>query len=108
LLGNKAIIGYSTHNVAQAEHARSLPIDYLAIGPIYPTFAKAKADPEVGPDGLRRVRAVIGEFPLVAIGGITRARAREVFAAGADSVACISALLNSGDDIEKRVREFLE
>ena len=92
LLGTEAIIGYSTHSVAQAIEAAKLPIDYLAIGPIFATSTKENPDPVVGLDGLRAVKAAIGSLPLVAIGGVTPANARHVLNAGADSVAMISGL----------------
>ncbi len=107
LLGRKAIIGYSTHNVAQAVAAARLPVDYLAIGPIYPTSSKENPDPVVGLEGLRLVREAIGDLPLVAIGGITLERAAETLAAGADSVAVVGALVAPPLDIEARTREFL-
>jgi thiamine-phosphate diphosphorylase len=107
LLGEQAIIGYSTHTVAQALEAARLPVDYLAIGPIYATSSKDNPDPVVGLDGLRRVRQAAGDLPLVAIGGINRQNAREVIAAGADSVALINALLASPLEIEDRTRELL-
>ena len=92
LLGDEAIIGYSTHTVDQAIEAARLPIDYLAIGPIFATATKENPSPVVRLDGLRAVRKVIGNLPLVAIGGITPATVHEVIAAGADSIAMISAL----------------
>ena len=92
LLGDEAIIGYSTHTVAQALEAANLPIDYLAIGPIFATSTKDNPDPVVGLEGLRAVRAAIGNLPLVAIGGITRENTHEVLQAGADSAAMISGL----------------
>ena len=95
LLGPRAIIGYSTHNVDQAISAVKLPIDYLAIGPIFSTSTKTDTAPVLGLEGLRAVRRAIGQFPLVAIGGITQTNARDVIDAGADSVAVISALLSS-------------
>ena len=98
LLGNDAIIGYSTHNVSQAIAAAALPIDYIAIGPIFETGTKANPDPVVGLDGLRAVRKAIGDIPLVAIGGITSVNAAAVIEAGADCVAVISALLCGGPD----------
>lgn len=107
LLGRKAIIGYSTHSVAQAVAAARLPVDYLAIGPIYPTSSKENPDPVVGLEGLRLVREAIGDLPLVAIGGITLERAAETLAAGADSVAVVGALVAPPLDIEARTREFL-
>ena len=97
LLGPRAIIGYSTHNIDQAIRAVRLPIDYLAIGPIFSTTTKADTAPVLGLEGLRAIRQAIGQFPLVAIGGITHANARDVIAAGADSVAVISALLSQPD-----------
>lgn len=97
LLGDQFIIGYSTHNVAQAIAAAKLPVDYVAIGPIFPTGTKTNPDPTVGLDGLRAVREAIGSgISLVAIGGITLEKAPVVIEAGADSVALISALLSAG------------
>lgn len=92
LLGNDAVIGYSTHSVAQAIEAAILPIDYLAIGPIFGTSTKENPDPVVGLEGLRAVRSAIGNLPLVAIGGITRENTAAVVEAGADSAAMISGL----------------
>lgn len=92
LLGDDAVIGYSTHSVAQALEASRFPIDYLAIGPIFATSTKENPDPVVGLDGLRAVKAAIGSLPLVAIGGIKPVNIPEVLEAGADSVAMISGL----------------
>lgn len=96
LLGTRAFIGYSTHNVSQAIAAATLLIDYIAIGPIFQTGTKANPDPIVGLEGLRAVRKAIGSMHLVAIGGITEENAASVIDAGADSVALISALLSGG------------
>ncbi len=102
-----AVIGYSTHNVAQAIAAATLPVDYIAIGPIFETGSKTNPDPVVGLDGLRAVREAIGEMPLVAIGGITEQNAKAVIDAGADSVALISGLLSGGPTaISDRCRTF--
>jgi thiamine-phosphate pyrophosphorylase len=109
LLGDGAIIGFSTHNVAQAVEAARLPVDYVAIGPVFATSSKSNPDPVVGLEGVARVREAVGHIPLVAIGGITRENARAVLEAGADSVAVIGALLTPADpaEITRRTREFL-
>lgn len=105
LLGDAAVIGYSTHSVAQASAAANLPVDYIAIGPIFQTGSKNNPDPVVGLDGLRAVRYAIGDIPLVAIGGITETNAVAVIEAGADSIALISALLSGGPtEISNRYR----
>ena len=107
LLGPAAIIGFSTHNLEQARKAATLPIDYLAIGPIFKTGTKTKPDPVVGLEGIRTVRAAVDRLTLVAIGGITFETAREVLAAGADSVAIISALVSDPDEITRRTSNLV-
>ena len=107
LLGPEAIIGYSTHNPEQAREAARLPVDYIAVGPVFATSSKERPDAVVGLDGLRRVRQETGSIPLVAIGGITRENARSVLDAGADAVAVISALLAGPAEIEDRTRELI-
>ena len=108
LLGSDALIGYSTHNIEQAVAATKLPIDYLAIGPIFATTTKSDTAPVLGLEGLRTVRRAVGAFPLVAIGGITSANAADVIAAGADSVALISALLSNSSRISDATRSLLK
>ena len=106
LLGPKKIIGVSTHTVEQARNALSQPIDYIAFGPIFPTFTKADPDEVTGVERLSEIRNIVGEMPLVAIGGIDHSNATEVIAAGSDSVAVISCLLNGDRSISKASHEL--
>jgi len=87
-----SIIGFSTHNQRQLRAAATEPVDYLAIGPIFSTGSKQNPDPVVGVEQLRILRALTAK-PLVAIGGITRELAPQVFQAGADAVAVIGDLI---------------
>lgn len=96
-------IGFSTHNIEQVRLADSMPIDYLAVGPVFSTSSKTNPDPVIGLDGVRKARQATLK-PLVAIGGITRGNCAQVRAAGADSVAVISDLLESP---AKAVEDFL-
>jgi thiamine-phosphate pyrophosphorylase len=97
------LIGFSTHNPEQVRQADSLPVDYIAVGPVFTTGSKANPDPVIGLEGIRRARALTAK-PLVAIGGITRRTCLQVRDAGADAVAVISDLLESP---VKAVEEFL-
>jgi thiamine-phosphate pyrophosphorylase len=106
VIGPDAIVGYSTHNESQLRAACNEPADYLALGPIFGTATKENPDPTVGLDELRRLRP-ISNRPLVAIGGITRANARQVLDAGADSVAVIGDLFPEDGKIEARTKEYL-
>jgi thiamine-phosphate pyrophosphorylase len=104
ILGEKAIIGFSTHNVEQAISAVKHPINYLAIGPVFTTKTKENPDKVVGIEGVKKVRQAIGDFPLVAIGGINLENSCDVFNIGANSVAIISDLLSDLDKIAERMR----
>ncbi len=106
ILGPNAIIGISTHTPAQVELADQTPADYLAIGPIFSTATKPDAEPPVGLEGIRRARALTAK-PLVAIGGITPANVAAVVAAGADSIAVISALFSQNQSLQQTARDFL-
>jgi thiamine-phosphate pyrophosphorylase len=106
ILPAPGIIGFSTHNEQQLRAADSEPVDYLALGPIFATASKSNPDPVVGLDQLRALRSLTRK-PLVAIGGITRELAPQVFEAGADSVAIIGDL-NSAPSLPERAQEWIK
>jgi len=89
IIGPNARLGFSTHNAAQLEAAQYLPVDYLAIGPIYATQSKLNPDPVVG------LKPFVSRHPLVAIGGITLENAGPVLTLGVEKIAVISALWQS-------------
>jgi thiamine-phosphate pyrophosphorylase len=108
LMGADAILGFSSHNAGQLAAAGGEPVDYVAIGPVFPTASKRNPDPVVGVEEVRRIRALVDK-PLVAIGGITLENALSVIQAGADSVAVIAGLLPkplSTRDLRERVVEW--
>lgn len=108
ILGKQAIIGFSAHNPEQAFTATKFPLDYIAIGPIFNTQTKENPDPVVGLDNLKMIRQITNNFPIVAIGGVTRENARACLAAGAQSVAVISALLENPGSITDATTKFLQ
>jgi thiamine-phosphate pyrophosphorylase len=92
LLPRATLIGASTHDLAQlATTAADEAVDVVAIGPVFPTRSKAAPDPVIGLDTVREARRLTAK-PLVAIGGIDETNLAAVLAAGADSVAVLSAL----------------
>lgn len=106
ILGPNRIVGVSTHNRAQLEAFDAMPVDYIAIGPVFATASKVNPDPVVGLEGVREARKVASK-PLVAIGGITLENALAVLDAGADSVAVISAMFGPDKDPAQIAKEFL-
>jgi thiamine-phosphate pyrophosphorylase len=107
VVGAERWVGVSTHTEDQVRIADASCADYVAVGPVFATGTKLDAEPVIGLDGVRRMRALTKK-PLVAIGGITRANARSVIDAGADSVAVVSGLVTEGGTVEKVARDFLE
>jgi thiamine-phosphate pyrophosphorylase len=115
IVGPAALVGVSTHTEAQVVRALAEPLSYLAVGHVYPTSTKDADYEALGLDlvrfaarrpegGLGRVG---GPIPVVAIGGITLARAPAVIEAGAVSVAVVSDLFATGDP-EGRSRQFVQ
>ncbi|HUQ50150.1 MAG TPA: thiamine phosphate synthase [Terriglobales bacterium] len=100
------LIGLSTHNLQQVKAADKLPIDYIAIGPVFATATKTSSNAVVGLQCVRQARQFTDK-PLVAIGGITRKNCRSVIEAGADSVAVISDLAADGTP-RQTTEEFLK
>jgi len=107
ILGERALVGFSTHNLQQAADSAQQPVDYIALGPIFATSSKTDTQPVVGLEGLSQVRKMVGKKRLVAIGGITLSNAGEVFRAGADSIALIGALLEKPEEISSRLQNLL-
>lgn len=106
---DRAMVGLSTHTVAQLERAVRAPVTYVAVGPVFGTGTKETGYDAIGLARVREASAIASAagLPLVAIGGITLERAREVIDAGAASVAVISDLLATGDP-EARTRSYVE
>jgi thiamine-phosphate pyrophosphorylase len=107
LLGDRAIVGASTHTVQQIEATLREPVSYVAIGPVFSTASKDTGYDAVGLTLVSTAARLAGQVPVVAIGGITLDNASSVIAAGAASVAVIGDLLAGGDP-ERRTRAFLQ
>ncbi|AUQ67197.1 thiamine phosphate synthase [Phaeobacter inhibens] len=99
--------GLSTHDEAELERALSHAPDYVALGPVYETLLKKMKWAPQGVDRVRRWKEMAGRTPLVAIGGLTPERLPGVFAAGADSAAVVTDILQAPDP-EARTREWIK
>jgi thiamine-phosphate pyrophosphorylase len=92
LIGQRALLGASTHTDAQLVEACASGADHVAVGPVFFSPTKVGHAPVVGRKALAR-RCQAASLPVAAIGGITSpARAARVGAAGAHLAAAISAL----------------
>jgi thiamine-phosphate pyrophosphorylase len=105
LVGDRLLIGLSTHSPAQADQAlQSGLVDYIGVGPLYPTFTKKDVMPPVG---LGYLDYVVSHphVPLVAIGGIKESNIDEVLRHGAGCVCLVTEIVGA-PDIGARIRDI--
>lgn len=96
ILGPHAIIGLSIARMAELGTFDPAVVDYVGLGPIFPTGTKADAAVALGEAVFASIRRQL-RCPVVAIGGITAANAAQAIAAGADGIAVVSAICNAAD-----------
>jgi len=104
IMGPDAIIGLSVSSLDELERAIKQPVNYIGAGPVFATGSKADANEPMGLDMLH-VICERSPFPVVAIGGICKVTAPKVIAAGASSIAVISAVM-SETNIEKAAKKL--
>lgn len=100
-------LGISTHDHQELKRALALSPDYVALGPVYPTILKKMKWHEQGLDRVTEWKALVGNVPLVAIGGMSTDRAALAFSAGADIVAAVTDITLHANP-ELRVKQWLE
>ncbi len=92
-------IGVSTHDHAELETGLKIDPDYVALGPIYPTKLKQMPWAPQGPARLGEWKKLVGDRPLVAIGGLTLDRALLCLKSGADITSVVGDIVNHVDPI---------
>jgi thiamine-phosphate pyrophosphorylase len=105
-LGTQRLLGVSVHSVEEAMRAASQGADYIVLGPIYETPTKQMYGPPLGIHTLEKACGLI-RIPIIGIGGVTSARAREMRRGGAFGAAVITAILGAAD-VESAARELLD
>jgi len=90
------LLGISAHDRAGVERAAAAGADYVSLSPIFASASKPGYGPALGLAGL--ARAVQGAtLPIIALGGIDAANARDCIAAGAAGVAVMGAVMAAED-----------
>lgn len=92
-------IGVSTHDHAELDKGLAIDPDYVALGPIWPTVLKQMPWAPQGTERLAEWKKLIGDKPLVAIGGLTLERALLCLKSGADIVSVVGDIVNHADPI---------
>ena len=109
ICGVDFLIGASTHSLDEARAARAGGADFIVFGPVFETESKRAYGEPQGLDKLGEVTRALGEFPVVAIGGVTLDKVDECFHAGAIGVAAIG-MLNDTENLSsivKTIRDWI-
>ena len=96
LIGPDKILGVSVSDFVELAAVPAEGVDYIGIGPIFPTSTKPDAGDATGFDGFGALARAAG-WPAVAIGGIKGEHCAALFAAGAQGVAVVSAVCGQSD-----------
>jgi thiamine-phosphate pyrophosphorylase len=96
LIGNKKWLGFSISNHQQLNAVPWQKVDYLGIGPIYPTATKKDAAKALGTKQLTEL-VKLKQCPAVAIGGIDESNITDVIHTGIEGVAVVSAICGKKD-----------
>ncbi|WP_295947117.1 thiamine phosphate synthase [uncultured Bartonella sp.] len=100
-------LGVSTHDASELNKALAVKPDYVALGPVYQTILKKMKWQPQGLEKVTRWKKLVGDLPLVAIGGLNPERAKAVLEAGADSAAVVTDIALN-ENPEDRVKQWLE
>nr|WP_210327915.1 thiamine phosphate synthase [Bartonella sp. W8122] len=100
-------LGVSTHDASELNKALAVKPDYVALGPVYQTILKKMKWQPQGLEKVTRWKKLVGDLPLVAIGGLNPERAKAVLEAGADSAAVVTDIAMN-ENPEDRVKQWLE
>jgi thiamine-phosphate pyrophosphorylase len=104
-VGEKLLIGASTHSLKEARESEREGADFVTFGPVYRTQSKVRYGVPVGLDELERVCSKI-KIPVFALGGTKMNRIKSVKKTGAHGVSMISELLKA-ENIKKKTMEVL-
>ncbi len=99
ILSPHQVLGRSNREFEQLEGSKAMGADHVAFGAIYATTSKGVARNPQGPERVREAKAIAGDTPLVAIGGINLDNVAPVVEAGADAI-CVTAAVASAAEPE--------
>jgi len=93
-------LGVSTHEIEAPISKLNVQPSYFAIGPIFPTRAKALTEQVEGVENLKTLLKHSEGLPIVAMGGITLDNANTVLATGVQSIAVETAVTQAADPVQ--------
>jgi len=107
MIGRDKLIGFSAHNLQEAEKAENCGADYITISPIFDTAYKDYFIKPLGTEEIGKIREQI-DIPVIALGGINENNVSSVLENGADGIAVMSAILQSGNPRQSASRLYRE
>jgi thiamine-phosphate pyrophosphorylase len=105
VVGDRMLIGVSTHTIEEAKAAEAGGADFITFGPVFPTPSKAAFGSPVGLNSLKNTKNAV-RIPIFGLGGIKSGNIEHVFSSGADGIAMISEIFGA-DDIQRAAEDVI-
>jgi thiamine-phosphate pyrophosphorylase len=105
IVGDRMLIGVSTHTIEEAKAAEAGGADFITFGPVFLTPSKAAFGQPVGLECLKDAKKTV-KIPLFGLGGIKSGNISQVIDSGADGIAMISDIFGA-DDIERAAEDVI-
>lgn len=103
VLGPHAIIGVTANAAEDIIKYKGKDLDYFGVGPYKFTSTKKNLAPVLGLEGYRtlvkEVRDAGVQFPIVAIGGITKEDVKPLMETGVNGIAISRAIIDADDPV---------
>ncbi|MDA0654970.1 MAG: thiamine phosphate synthase [Proteobacteria bacterium] len=104
-LGENALIGVSTHTLAEAQTAAAGSADYITLSPVHLSPSKPGYGPALTPDGFAKIAAQI-PLPVLALGGVEAANTPPLMASGAAGIAIMGTIMRA-DNPTRQIASFI-
>ena len=105
IVGDRMLIGVSTHTIEEAKAAEAGGADFVTFGPVFLTPSKAAFGNPVGLECLKDAKKVV-KIPIFGLGGVKSGNVSQVFNSGADGIAMISEIFMA-DDIQRAAEDVI-
>ncbi len=107
MIGNDKLIGFSAHNLQEAQKAENSGADYVTISPIFDIAYKDHFVEPLGTEKIGKIKEEL-DIPVIALGGINENNVNGVLENGADGIAVISAIFQSENPRQSAIRLYKE
>lgn len=104
-VGKDALVGVSTHTLAEAQTAAAGGADYITLSPVHISPSKPDYGPPLTPGGFAKITTQV-PLPVLALGGVESANTPPLMASGAAGIAIMGTIMRA-DNPSQQIATFI-